>query len=66
MLIFTRKVGESFMIGDDIKVTILDKNFTRVRVGIDAPRGTSVHREEIYDKIKKQEHLAEHETPSAK
>ena len=66
MLILTRKVGETIMIGDDIKITVLDKNFTRVRIGIDAPRGTSVHREEIYDKIKEQERLAEHETPSAK
>jgi len=43
------------MIGDDIKITILDKTFTRVRVGIDAPKETAVHREEVYDKIKKQE-----------
>lgn len=55
MLILTRKVGETIMIGDDIKITVLDKNFTRVRIGIDAPRGTSVHRSEIYDKIKEQE-----------
>ena len=66
MLILTRKVGEKIIIGDDITITVLDKNFTRVRLGIDAPRGTSVHRSEIHDKIKEQERLAEHETPSAK
>ena len=54
MLILTRQVGESIMIGEDIKITILDKTFTRVRVGITAPKETAVHREEVYDKIKAQ------------
>lgn len=54
MLILTRKVGETIMIGDDIKITVLDKNFTRVRLGIDAPPEVDVHREEIWQKIKKQ------------
>jgi len=54
MLILTRKVGEKIIIGDDITITILDKNFTRVRVGIDAPSDMAVHREEIWLKIQDQ------------
>jgi carbon storage regulator len=44
MLILTRRVRETLMIGDDVAVTILSVNGTRVRVGIDAPRGKPVHR----------------------
>jgi len=66
MLILTRRIGESIKIGDDIEIIVLDKNFTRVRLGINAPPEVAVHRSEIYDKIKEQEHLAEHEIPSAK
>lgn len=55
MLILTRKIGEKIIIGDDITITVLDKNFNRVRLGIDAPPDVAVHREEIYDKIKEQE-----------
>jgi len=55
MLILTRRVGETIMIGDDIKITILDKNFTRVRVGIEAPKNVPVHRLEIFEKIKNQD-----------
>jgi len=43
------------MIGDDIKITILDKSFTRVRVGIDAPKNVAVHRLEIFERIKEQD-----------
>ena len=66
MLILSRKINESIMIGDDIEIIILDKNYTRVRVGIKAPPETDVHRLEVYEKIKEQERLAERETPSAK
>jgi len=55
MLILTRRIGESIKIGDDIEIIILDKNFTRVRLGINAPPEVAVHRSEIYDKIKDQE-----------
>jgi carbon storage regulator len=48
MLILTRRVRETLMIGDDVAVTILSVNGTRVRVGIDAPRAKPVHRWEIY------------------
>jgi len=54
MLILTRKRYQSVMIGDDIKVTILDVSGDQVRVGIDAPRTIPVHREEIYHKIQQQ------------
>ncbi len=52
MLILTRKVGEALKIGDDITVTVLSVKGHQVRVGIDAPKDVSVHREEIYNRIK--------------
>jgi carbon storage regulator len=54
MLILTRRVRERLMIGDDVAVTILSVNGTRVRVGIDAPRAKPVHRWEIYQRIRSQ------------
>ena len=54
MLILTRRVGEMLMIGDDITVTILDVKGNQVRVGVNAPRDVAVHREEIYDRIRKE------------
>ncbi|MBF0311202.1 MAG: carbon storage regulator CsrA [Magnetococcales bacterium] len=54
MLILTRRVGESLNIGDDIKITLLGIKGNQVRIGIDAPRSVEVHREEIYDKIKRE------------
>lgn len=51
MLILTRKVGESIVIDDDIKVTILGVKGMQVRIGIDAPKDVQVHREEIYKRI---------------
>jgi len=51
MLILTRKIGESIIIGDNVKVTVLGVEGRQIRVGIDAPKEISVHREEIYDKI---------------
>ncbi len=52
MLILTRRVGEMLMIGDDIVITVLGVKGNQVRIGIDAPRDTPVHREEIYRRIK--------------
>jgi carbon storage regulator len=52
MLILTRRINEVIRIGDDITVQILSVNGTQIRVGVDAPRGISVHREEIYERIK--------------
>lgn len=51
MLILTRRVGETLMIGDDVKVTVLASKGNQVRIGIDAPRDVDVHREEIYNRI---------------
>ncbi len=51
MLILTRRVGESVIIGDQIKITILNTNGNQMRLGIDAPKDISVHREEIYQRL---------------
>ena len=52
MLILTRKVGEALKIGDDVTITVLSVKGNQVRIGIDAPKEVSVHREEIYNRIK--------------
>ena len=51
MLILTRRVGETLMIGDDVAVTVLGVKGNQVRIGVKAPQDVSVHREEIYDRI---------------
>ena len=58
MLILTRRVNETLNIGDDIQVTVLGVKGNQVRIGIDAPRDVPVHREEIYQRIKKEEAAA--------
>ncbi|MAM71818.1 MAG: carbon storage regulator [Gammaproteobacteria bacterium] len=52
MLILTRRVGETLMIGDDVTVTVLGVKGNQVRIGVNAPKDVAVHREEIYDRIK--------------
>lgn len=54
MLILTRRVGESLMIGDEINVTVLGIRGNQVRIGVNAPKDVSVHREEIYERIKQE------------
>ena len=54
MLILTRRVGETLMIGDEVSVTVLGVKGNQVRIGVNAPKDVSVHREEIYDRIQKE------------
>ena len=58
MLILTRRVGETVMIGNDITVTVLGVKGNQVRVGVNAPKEVAVHREEIYERIKREEPAA--------
>jgi len=55
MLILTRRVGETLMIGDEVSVTVLGVKGNQVRIGVNAPREVSVHREEIYERIKQEQ-----------
>ena len=51
MLILTRRVGESLMIGDDVTITVLGVKGNQVRIGVKAPKEVAVHREEILNRI---------------
>lgn len=57
MLILTRRIGESIVVGDDVIVTILNVKGYQVRIGVNAPKEVSVHREEIYHKVQPEKNL---------
>lgn len=59
MLILTRRVGETLMVGDDVTVTVLGVKGNQVRIGVNAPKDVSVHREEIYQRIQKEKEQSE-------
>ena len=54
MLILTRRIGETLMVGDEVTITVLGVKGNQVRIGVNAPKNVSVHREEIYHRIQKE------------
>jgi len=54
MLILTRRIGETIMVGDEVMVTVLGVKGNQVRVGVTAPKEVAVHREEIYERIQRE------------
>ena len=58
MLILTRRVGESIVIGDDIVVTVVEAGRDHIRIGISAPRDVAVHRQEVYAEIQRENEAA--------
>jgi carbon storage regulator len=65
MLILTRRVGETLMIGDSVSVTVLGVKGNQVRIGINAPKDVAVHREEIFQRIKREHESGGESSPSA-
>ena len=64
MLILTRRVGETLIIGDDVEVTVLGVRGHQVRIGVNAPKTVSVHREEIYQRIQSEQSSPENKDNS--
>lgn len=54
MLILTRRIGETLMVGDNVSITVLGVKGNQVRIGVNAPKDVSVHREEIYQRIQRE------------
>jgi carbon storage regulator len=63
MLILTRRVGETVMVGDEITVTVLGVKGNQVRLGVNAPKEVAVHREEIYERIKREQNGGDGDPP---
>jgi carbon storage regulator len=66
MLILTRRVGETVMIGNEVTVTVLGVKGNQVRIGVNAPKDVAVHREEIYERIKREQDQDPSGAPVAK
>lgn len=58
MLVLTRKVGEGIIIGEDVRITVVEVRGNSIRLGIDAPRHKKIHRLEVYERIKNETQLA--------
>ena len=65
MLILTRRIGETLMVGDDVTVTVLGVKGNQVRLGVNAPKEVAVHREEIYQRIQKEKADSHHHSTRA-